>query len=128
MNDLPPPPPPRRRPPWTAIAFIAGLLLGWLAIGWWLWPVQWANSAPPQLSAAFQEAYLAAVAEGYALTSDLAQVQARLAGWDETAVTNRLALMEQDAADPAAARRLADLRTALGLPQVNVTMLDLILG
>ena len=76
MNDLPPPPPPRRRPPWTAIAFIAGLLLGWLAIGWWLWPVQWANSAPPQLSAAFQEAYLAAVAEGYALTSDLAQVQA----------------------------------------------------
>ncbi|MCB8942976.1 MAG: hypothetical protein H6658_04410 [Ardenticatenaceae bacterium] len=128
MTPTPLPPQRKRRRSWAGLTFIIGLLLGWLAVGWWLWPVQWVNVTPAQLTPAYQEAYLTAVADSYTLTNDLAQAQARLAGWDEATLTNLLSLLEQDAPDPAARQRLTSLREALALPQVEVTMLDIILG
>jgi hypothetical protein len=32
------------------IAFVVGLLIGWMVLGWWLWPVQWSQAKPSSLS------------------------------------------------------------------------------
>ncbi|MBP8002618.1 MAG: hypothetical protein KA314_26860 [Chloroflexi bacterium] len=113
---------------WSFPLFLLGVILGWLVIGWWLWPVEWINVDPWQLSAEGQRAYLAAVAEGYALTGDVTVMQARLNGWDGEAVAQLLAFMIESTPDAAAQQTLNNLREALALPQVNVTFLDLILG
>jgi len=42
----------RRVNPWVSIGLLAlpvGLLVGWLVIGWWLWPVQWTSALPVDL-------------------------------------------------------------------------------
>jgi hypothetical protein len=38
--------------PWWAmlIAFVVGLLVGWMVLGWGLWPVQWSQAKPSSLS------------------------------------------------------------------------------
>jgi len=38
--------------PWWAmlIAFAVGLLIGWMVLGWGLWPVQWSQAKPASLS------------------------------------------------------------------------------
>jgi hypothetical protein len=113
---------------WSFLLFTLGLILGWFVLGWWLWPIQWINVAPWQLSPEGQRAYLAAVAEGYTLTGDVAVMQERLTGWDNEALTQVIAFMIQETPDAAAQQRLNNLREALTLPQVNVTFLDLILG
>lgn len=119
----------RTRPrTWGWAYFILGLFLGWLVIGWWLWPVEWSQADPWQLSAAGQRAYVAAVAEGYFLTGDMVVMQERLAGWDEAELTQLLAFMIQENPDAAAQQALNNLREALALPQVNVSFLDLLLS
>lgn len=113
---------------WSFLFFALGVILGWLVLGWWLWPIEWMNVDPWQLSPDGQRAYLAAVAEGYALTGDVAVLQERLAGWDAEDLAQLLAFMIQETPNAAAQQLLNDLREALTLPQVNVTFLDLILG
>ncbi len=66
---------------WPLITFVAGLLLGWLIIGWWLWPVEWKNALPQDLAPRLQNQYLTMVAESYAANGNLQLAQDRLAGW-----------------------------------------------
>jgi len=37
------------------VAFIVGLFIGLVILGWWLWPVQWTDAAPSDLRPEFQE-------------------------------------------------------------------------
>jgi polyisoprenyl-teichoic acid--peptidoglycan teichoic acid transferase len=62
----------------VALALVAGLLVGWLVIGWWLWPVEWANALPVDLSPQTRSAYLDLVAESYARSPDAELAQERL--------------------------------------------------
>lgn len=62
-------------------AFLAGLLLGWLVIGWWLWPVEYYDTDPVDLRAEHKLAYVTMVADSYFVTHDLDQARQRLAGW-----------------------------------------------
>jgi hypothetical protein len=77
------------------LTFVAGLLLGWLVIGWWLWPVQWTNSNPWHLSSKHQET---------------------LAGWDDEALASLLATMEAQSPSPEERQRLVALAEALEMP------------
>ncbi|MCB8985477.1 MAG: hypothetical protein H6659_16735 [Ardenticatenaceae bacterium] len=119
---------PKKRRPWLPLAFIGGLLLGWLGIGWWLWPVQWNNSTPAQMAPEFQRAYITAVAEAYALTGDAAQAQNRLSSWDDRELATTLSLLMQEAVDPQTQERYAALAETLTMPRVDVSLLDMILG
>ncbi|MBP6470726.1 MAG: hypothetical protein KBE23_18540 [Chloroflexi bacterium] len=110
------------------LVFVGGLLLGWLVIGWWLWPVQWANVAPAQLSPDHQRTYVAMAAEAYALTSDVAQAQSRLATWDDEALAATLTLLIQETTDPLARDRYVALGEAMAMPQVDLSLMDVILG
>ncbi|MGE5602126.1 MAG: LCP family protein [Nitrososphaerales archaeon] len=62
------------------LALVAGLLIGWMVLGWWLWPVQWTSeSAGASLDPAEREKYLDVVAESYTLNRNAALAQERLA-------------------------------------------------
>lgn len=99
-------------------SFGIGLLVGWLAIGWWLWPVTYYDTDPPDLRRSHQEAYLAMVADSYHLTDDAALAEARLQGFDSGEVEGILAelmLRQETAGDLPAAQRLRELAAAFGL-------------
>ena len=98
------------------LAFMTGLLLGWLVIGWWLWPVQWTNSDPWHLSPKHQRTFIRLVAEDYWLTGNVSQVKETLAGWDDEALTSLLTTMEAQAPSPEERQRLVALAEALEMP------------
>lgn len=57
------------------LTFLSGLLLGWLALGWWLWPVAYVGEANTyELNQADKLRYASAVVDSYAATgqADLA--------------------------------------------------------
>jgi hypothetical protein len=63
---------------WLGIgAFIVGLFIGLVILGWWLWPVQWANSYPENLRPAIQEDYLRMAIDSYTVNGDTALAQRR---------------------------------------------------
>lgn len=68
-----------RQPRALAIACaIAGLLFGWLVIGWWLYPVDFIDGNPEQLRADHQQSYLRAAIDSYTLNPDEATARERL--------------------------------------------------
>ena len=96
-----------------ALAFAAGLFLGWMVIGWWLWPVQWTNTDPWHLRQKHQKTYISLVAENFWWTKDIHQAREALAGWDDEAVAELLATMQREASSPEARQQLAALAEAL---------------
>jgi LCP family protein required for cell wall assembly len=66
---------------WLAVPFLAGLLLGWLALGWGAWPVSYRNALPASLRAADREAYIVLAAESYGANGDASKGRARLETW-----------------------------------------------
>jgi hypothetical protein len=97
----------------AAIPFLVGLLIGWLVIGWWLWPVQQVNSAPWLMRAEYQERYLRLVAAYYRCTGDLSGVREALKGWNSEKLATQL---EQLVAQDAHTGDIVSLAEALSLP------------
>ena len=62
----------------VVIAFVLGIVLGLVVLGWYVWPVRWTNAAPADLSPTHQVAYLQMVADSYGLTPDAGLARARL--------------------------------------------------
>jgi hypothetical protein len=103
---------------WPLVAFLVGLLIGWLVIGWALWPVTWKNTLPQDLRPAERDAYLEMVAESLAASGDIALAQERLASWPNDELVADLGLLQQRLAgeDPLQAEQVQALASALGLP------------
>jgi len=62
---------------WVAIGAVMGLALGFAA-GWWLWPVQYTNTAPNVLRQDYHDDYVVMVATAYEVEGDLEQARERL--------------------------------------------------
>jgi hypothetical protein len=62
-----------------AAAFVIGLIIGLPVLGWWLFPVEWKDAGPQELSLASQTDYVQLVADSFASTADLATAQTRMA-------------------------------------------------
>ncbi|MBC7261771.1 MAG: hypothetical protein H5T63_07125, partial [Chloroflexi bacterium] len=60
------------------IAFVLGLVIGLVVLGWWLWPVKWTNADPSDLRPSHKETYLQMIAESYALTGNTEVARSRL--------------------------------------------------
>lgn len=68
-----------RRPRSLALAAgLAGLLFGWLVIGWWLYPVDFIDGNPQQMRADYRQDYLRAAIDSYSLNHNEGEAQARL--------------------------------------------------
>ncbi len=85
------------RPAWLipAICFLVGLLIGWWAIGWGLWPVKWTNALPVDLRAEERDQYLTMVAESYAATRNADLARERLKSWPADELAQHLANLQQ---------------------------------
>lgn len=101
--------------PYT-LTFLSGLLLGWLALGWWLWPVAYVGEAYTyELNQADKLAYTSAVVDSFALTGQANP--AWFSGWYTDEV--RQALEQVAQANPAKAnwaRALAN-QVSASVPQ-----------
>ncbi len=60
-------------------AFVVGVLIGLVVLGWWLWPVKWTDASPAQLQKDYQADYLRAAIDAYLRTNDAQTAKAR---WD----------------------------------------------
>ncbi len=52
------------------VGFVIGLFIGWIVIGWGLWPVAWVDASPSDLEATFQEDYLRMAIDSYGAKVD----------------------------------------------------------
>jgi hypothetical protein len=62
------------------VAFIVGVIIGLVVLGWWLWPVQYYDAAPNNLRSDLQEDYLRMAIDSYAQTGDFLKAKQR---WDD---------------------------------------------
>lgn len=60
------------------IVFLVGVLIGWFALGWGLFPIEWTDATPGHLRADYRAAYLAFSAEEFYRTRDKSLLQTRL--------------------------------------------------
>jgi hypothetical protein len=110
------------------LTFVAGLLLGWMVIGWWLWPVQWTNSEPWHLRPRHQRTFVRLVAEDYWQTGDISRAREALAGWDKEALAELLATMENQASSTEERQHLIALAEALEMPDANESLVAFLLS
>ena len=110
------------------LGFLVGLLLGWLVIGWWLWPVKWTNSNPWDLRSDHQRTFVRLVAEDYWQTGDIQQARLVVDGWDQEALTNLIAAMANEAPSLEEREHLAALAEALQMPKPPVVSFTSLLG
>jgi hypothetical protein len=93
-----------RRPGLTAlIAFIVGLVIGLVVLGWGLFPVQFEGADPSGLFPQYRDIYIRNAAELYSFDSNQEKLRTALSGWggDEYACE-----MAQSSLDPADQQRL----------------------
>jgi len=107
------------RPRWypPTVTFLVGLLVGWLVVGWWLWPVTWKNSLPPDLRAAERDEYLITAAESFANTNDVERARSRVATWSPDRLASDLTRLQDRLAseNPMQAGQVQALAGALGV-------------
>ena len=64
------------------LGFLVGFLVGWLLMGWAIWPVQYVGDVYSyELNAAEKEQYVAAVADSYSVTGQINVVRQRFNAW-----------------------------------------------
>jgi hypothetical protein len=108
-------------------AFTSGLLLGWLIIGWWLWPVEWKTSYNPDSeSEDYQQMLVTWAANRYWQTGDATQVQKAFANWKQDDLVKLLVTIQRQTPDVETRRRLVALTDALHLPVSEFSLTDLI--
>ena len=113
---------------WAAIGLAIGLMAGFAA-GWWLWPVQYTNTAPDALHQSYRDQYVLMTATAFEADGDLTRAVERLRVIAPQApalpvvhMAERLIGEDGDADDIA---RLARLAEALGsLPSALVPFLE----
>lgn len=104
----------------VAIAFVVGLLIGWLAIGWGLWPVEWTGGGPQHLAEADQNFFLRTVADLYSFNQNTEMVQTALSGWNGAEAACQLASQTQDASERARLEAIATVANGIGCTGIGL--------
>jgi hypothetical protein len=121
----------KKATPEVLIAFVLGLVLGLVVLGWWLWPVQWTNADPVDLRASHRDTYLQMIADSFALNGNNELARTRLEGLKkpgqkDAELTAMIMVAAQDriqAGKAEDAGRLQRLATALNLPPATASQL-----
>ena len=108
----------------VVLAFLLGILVGLVVLGWGLWPVGWTDADPTDLREIHKASYLQTIADSYALTADAEAARTRLEalvvpGEDDSSVAAQLQTLVKarlDAGRADEALRLQGLASALSLP------------
>ncbi len=107
------------------VAFIVGLLIGWIVLGWLIAPVQWTDVLVQDLQPADQKVFVATAAEAFALTQDSRKAVERLQALgapQQVADLSAQVVQEAEAAgDMATADRVRAMTAAVGLTMPAAT-------
>ncbi len=119
----------RKYPAWSMLAaFVVGLVIGLVVFGWWLWPVQWTDATPGQLTPEHQQAFVKFISELYAFNGNAETVQQALGGWagDVTGdvVACDMAASTTDAAERARLEAVATVVNGTGCADVGALAVD----
>ena len=102
----------KKNPGITAlVAFLVGLFIGLVVLGWGLMPVKWTDSRPHQLSQDYQELYIQMAADAYASTGDTAVVQNAFRDWPDAATS--ICAYAGTVTDPAAQANINNMAMVL---------------
>lgn len=91
------------------VAFVVGLVIGLVVLGWGLWPVQWTDAGPQHLAEADQARYIRTVADLYSFQGDQQKVRDALGGWGGDAAACQLAATSTDPAEVARLEAVAGI-------------------
>jgi LPXTG-motif cell wall-anchored protein len=83
------------------VAFIAGLIIGLVVLGWWLFPVQFTGADPAALLPQYQAAFVRNAAELYSFDNNQEKLRSTLSGWGGDALACELAQASTDPGDRA---------------------------
>ncbi|MFZ5917715.1 MAG: hypothetical protein ACOYZ7_12320 [Chloroflexota bacterium] len=108
------------------VVFLAGLVLGWMVVGRWLFPAQ-RNADPWELAPQHQSNLISLVAADYWHNQDAARAAQALAGWEPESLARLIAEMESQTTSVQVHQQLAALEVALGLPEYRASLLETIL-
>jgi hypothetical protein len=111
----------------NTLLFVAGLLLGWLIIGWLVWPIHWTNSKPADLLPEYQKIYIRMLAGDYWRDRNISMVREALSDWDEQALAKLLEQMINEANTAEEFEQLTKLDKLLSLPDVSFSIWDMLL-
>ncbi|HSN77981.1 MAG TPA: LCP family protein, partial [Anaerolineae bacterium] len=102
---------------WFVLALLAGLLIGWFALGWGIWPAAPKDALPADLRTTEREAYLSMVVESFATDGKVAPAREKVASWSSEALAEDLGRLQARLAgvDALQAGDLQALAAALGL-------------
>jgi hypothetical protein len=106
--------------------FTIGLLLGWIVIGWWLWPVEWSTFTPQDTASDYQQMLVTWGANKYWDTGDATQVRKAFGAWDRDDLAKLLSGMQRNTKDTEMRRRLVALTQALDLPVSDSSLLGFV--
>jgi hypothetical protein len=68
-----------QRPLYAGLSGLAvGLVIGWLLIGWWLWPIEWKDADASFLREDLKKQYLCMVVDSYKVNQNLELARARV--------------------------------------------------
>ena len=116
--------PSKRRLPiwvWFALPLLAGVLIGWFALGWGIWPAGPKDTLPSDLRVAEREAYITMVAEAFAEDGKVAPARQKLESWSSDALAEDIGRLQGrlTGVDALQAGDLRALAAALGLRQIK---------
>jgi LCP family protein required for cell wall assembly len=103
---------------WFVLPLLAGLLIGWFALGWGIWPAVPKDALPADLRTTEREAYLSMVVESFAADGKVAPAREKVASWSSAALAEDLGRLQARlvGVDALQAGDLRALAVALGLP------------
>jgi hypothetical protein len=100
------------------VGLVVGCLLGWMLLGWLVFPVTWTDADPWDLRAEQKEAYVLLVAESYSINSDAELAIHRLEGFrrgEVGEILSKLLEESEEAGDLEAKRRLQYLAMVMDI-------------
>jgi hypothetical protein len=98
------------------VGLVVGCIVGWMVLGWMLFPVTWTNADPWDLRPEQKEAYVSLVADSYSVNSDPDLARQRMEGFGNEEISDLLAQLIEErekAGDTEGKRRIQYLGTVL---------------
>ena len=95
------------------LVFVAGLMLGWVYLGWVVFPVEWSDTDPWDLRPHYQRWYIRLVAQDLSQTGNMARAEEALAGWNAHDLHALLQQLAAESASPEEQQHLQEMQESL---------------